>query len=185
MIDLAGQRFGKLVILSLENRRINGHRAWLCQCDCGNIHTADQNELRRGRRKHCGCSGPSAHATSRRYQEKRITQDRQTIVEKAYYRKYRENAKHSRREFSLTYAEFIKIVVQNCYYCNSAPHAKKIMSYSLEIIVNGIDRLNNNLGYITGNVVSCCRICNFMKNSLHIHDFLLHISKIAHHRKLI
>lgn len=42
----------------------------------------------------------------------------------------------------------------------------------------GIDRINNNLGYIEGNVIPCCSFCNYAK---HIHTqeyFLSKISKI-------
>jgi len=44
---------------------------------------------------------------------------------------------------------------------------------------NGIDRKNNNLGYITDNVVSCCETCNRMKYTLDYDDFFKIINIIA------
>lgn len=36
---------------------------------------------------------------------------------------------------------------------------------------NGIDRVDNSLGYILSNVVSCCKICNYMKKDLSEQEF--------------
>jgi len=35
-LDLTGQRFGKLTVLS-EAGRSGSHRTWFCKCDCGNF----------------------------------------------------------------------------------------------------------------------------------------------------
>ena len=53
-LDLTGQRFGKLTVLSAtENKGRN--TAWLCKCDCGNEKIILTNALRSGRSKSCGC----------------------------------------------------------------------------------------------------------------------------------
>lgn len=55
-IDLTGQRFGRLLILELTNKRAaSGHKVWQCQCSCGKIVYVSSNSLRRGRTKSCGC----------------------------------------------------------------------------------------------------------------------------------
>lgn len=53
--DLTGQRFGKLVVVSLEGRNKYGRAMWLCKCDCGNTTVASSNNLLRGCVKSCGC----------------------------------------------------------------------------------------------------------------------------------
>ena len=55
MIDITGQRFGRLV--AIERVGTDKHRkaVWLCQCDCGNTTKVTGNELRRGRANSCGC----------------------------------------------------------------------------------------------------------------------------------
>jgi hypothetical protein len=34
--DLAGRRFGRLVVQYFAGRNLDGDPVWLCQCDCGN-----------------------------------------------------------------------------------------------------------------------------------------------------
>lgn len=56
LIDLTGQRFGRLVVLkrgvATDGR---GEAFWLCQCDCGSITTVSGYGLRSGRTRSCGC----------------------------------------------------------------------------------------------------------------------------------
>lgn len=58
LIDLTGQRFGKLIVLRrAENYvRSNGHKesTWVCCCECGNEITVTRTNLKRARS--CGCS---------------------------------------------------------------------------------------------------------------------------------
>lgn len=54
IIDLAGERFGKLVALQFLGR-VNKHSIFLCICDCGKETTATSNNLRRNHTTSCGC----------------------------------------------------------------------------------------------------------------------------------
>lgn len=58
-IDLTGQRFGKLVVLSKAESLREGRGAiramWNCKCDCGNAVTVRAELLRNGKTKSCGC----------------------------------------------------------------------------------------------------------------------------------
>lgn len=54
--DLAGQRFGRLVVLQpTEERASNGSVKWLCSCDCGNTTVVKTTNLRSGNTQSCGC----------------------------------------------------------------------------------------------------------------------------------
>ena len=64
--------------------------------------------------------------------------------------------------FALPKTRFNELILQPCFYCN---HIK-------EGEVNGIDRLDNNLGYQEDNVVPCCETCNVMKGSQHPQEFI-------------
>ena len=55
VIDLTGQRFSRLTVISLDDRGIKGKTYWLCQCDCGNVTSVRSDSLRSGRIKSCGC----------------------------------------------------------------------------------------------------------------------------------
>ena len=55
LIDLRGQRFGRLtVIKQVENDKPYGTK-WLCRCECGNEVVVFSNNLRRGNTLSCGC----------------------------------------------------------------------------------------------------------------------------------
>lgn len=54
LIDITGQRFGKLVVIRRAPYRYVG-RGWVCRCDCGNTSTALGPNLRAGRSRSCGC----------------------------------------------------------------------------------------------------------------------------------
>lgn len=58
--DLTGQRFGKLVVISLDPDYVpkrGRHAKWLCKCDCGNYKIAQSNHLIAGDTTACcfGC----------------------------------------------------------------------------------------------------------------------------------
>ena len=54
----------------------------------------------------------------------------------------------------------------------------KIRQQGKPFPTNGIDRMNNNIGYEISNVVPCCSVCNKMKSSLSKEEFLTQICKI-------
>lgn len=51
-IDLAGQRFGRLVAVEVAQEK---PRKWRCRCDCGNETSVLTRDLRNGNTKSCGC----------------------------------------------------------------------------------------------------------------------------------
>ena len=56
-IDLIGQRFGRLTVISLneEISKQKRHSYWNCKCDCGNEKVVWGADLKRGRTNSCGC----------------------------------------------------------------------------------------------------------------------------------
>lgn len=54
-IDLTGKKFGRLTVIKYDNNSPFGKTKWLCQCICGNKHTAYASNLVRGKTKSCGC----------------------------------------------------------------------------------------------------------------------------------
>ena len=55
LIDLTGQRFGKLTILAKQGSTKNKKTLWLCLCDCSNIVTIQGDNLKAGITQSCGC----------------------------------------------------------------------------------------------------------------------------------
>ena len=55
ILDLIGQRFGKLVVIELTSERQGGQVVWKCLCDCGNETFVRSANLRRQHSESCGC----------------------------------------------------------------------------------------------------------------------------------
>jgi hypothetical protein len=53
-VELAGQQYGRLVVLQYA-WRIRGIRYWHCGCTCGNVKVLRQDNFIYGRTKSCGC----------------------------------------------------------------------------------------------------------------------------------
>lgn len=56
VIDITGQRFAKLVVLSQLRPDANNKAQWRCRCDCGAAVSARGSDLRRGKVVSCGCA---------------------------------------------------------------------------------------------------------------------------------
>lgn len=54
-IDMIGQRFGKLIVVSRAENDKKGQARWLCQCDCGGSTITTRYNLITGQTKSCGC----------------------------------------------------------------------------------------------------------------------------------
>lgn len=80
---------------------------------------------------------------------------------------YKKEAKKRNYMFELEYELFLKLFHSNCTYCNKEDS-------------RGIDRVDNSIGYIKENSVSCCEKCNRMKWKWSKQEFINHISKIYH-----
>ena len=55
LIDLVGQRFGKLVVVERAGGTRFKHSMWKCKCDCGNEVILNGDLLRNGTTHSCGC----------------------------------------------------------------------------------------------------------------------------------
>lgn len=53
--ELAGQRFGHLLVLQRLDEKQDNYYLWLCKCDCGNTVKVNTKRLVRGTVKDCGC----------------------------------------------------------------------------------------------------------------------------------
>jgi len=104
-----------------------------------------------------------------------INNKRMNSIE-ANYKQLKIKAPYRGYSCELTYEEYEELVTSHCYYCGEMETHKTIC---------GIDRLNSNIGYISGNCVSCCKMCNLMKGALHKDVFLMRIEHILTHIEFI
>lgn len=71
LIDLKGQQFGRLIVISFAGTDKMGKALWNCECLCGKRKIISASNLKRGDSKSCGCL--RKEMTSKRITEKNIT----------------------------------------------------------------------------------------------------------------
>jgi hypothetical protein len=182
-LDIIGLRYNMLIVIDkLESRDYGGYkkRMWLCKCDCGNTTKVNTGALTSNKIKSCGCLTPTKSAeNSIKSRYKRAKQDGGY---RSVYVSYRSNAKSRNLEFNIEFDDAVKIMTSNCHYCGIEPSNIYMRSY-YNVKYNGIDRVDNTIGYIKSNVVSCCKMCNIAKNNNTEIDFLNWSKRIAKHQQ--
>lgn len=176
--DLLDKKFGSLTVIE----RIPGEKPkWLCQCDCGNEYTWTTNQLIKKNSHHCGCKKSelarrSAKARSGTFSTKASVNN--------LINSYRVGAKRRRYTWDLTPERAEELFSSNCYYCNAKPsNVSQGTISSPDFIYNGIDRYDNEKGYIEGNVVPCCTNCNKAKLIMHGDDYIKLAKAIAYNHQ--
>lgn len=71
---------------------------------------------------------------------------------------YLKRAKSRGIEFAITLEDFKNLISNPCTYCQYSE--------------TGVDRIDNSLGYVKGNVTSCCKYCNRAKHEESEENFL-------------
>lgn len=173
---MEGQRFGRLLVLRDSGFRVSRIIKWECLCDCGKTTTVCGTHLRLGTTKSCGCLIHEKHSEEHRKRTAHTRRRVGAVISKGY-RGYVAAAKARGIEFSLTTADFLNLVAQDCNYCGSPPSMKKATMFE-RCLMNGVDRLDNGQGYTVNNCVPCCTRCNLMKHAFTVSEFLDHIARI-------
>lgn len=100
------------------------------------------------------------------------------------YAQYKSMSKRRRYlNFNLSKEDFSLLTSSDCFYCGIQP--TRVIKYRVSVYMyNGIDRMNNNIGYIMDNCVPCCSRCNYMKLTSSVEDFLAQVTRIYKHQKI-
>jgi hypothetical protein len=174
--DYTGQRFGRLLVLHRSSKSEPKNVFWTCQCNCGAV-----KDIRAGSfatTKSCGC-WRRERASSPEWGGRRI---KSGSAFRRVLRQYKHDAKRRGLAWELTDGQAKILMTRNCYYTGRAP-AKKMISDSGEVFLyNGIDRLNNLMGYVWENCVSCCHEVNMMKHIMATRDFLDFCKEVTFYR---
>lgn len=174
--NLMGLKFGYWEIIEKTVGK-NGRKAWKCKCICGKIGIHSTNKLKSGATKSCGCKREPI-------KENISARKPKTSLFNCIIHSYRRNAKIRGLEYSLSENEAKELFIGKCYYCGDGKRNEIKNSYeSLEY--NGIDRINNSIGYIKDNCVSCCKNCNFTKNNKTLKDFILWVRAVYNNTKYL
>jgi len=69
-----------------------------------------------------------------------------------------------------------KLTTSPCFYCGTPPSQRKRspgqVGEHATYVYNGVDRVDNEVGYVAENCVPCCWRCNKAKGSMTQREFL-------------
>ncbi len=179
--SVINKRFGRLVAIERltplprpATPRSRKMVKYKCVCDCGTFTEVTYTNLMSGGTQSCGCWQKESASIRTR---KALGTSATTSV----WNYYKRNAAVRSYEWALTREQFELLIFSNCKFCGTSPLTLTKMKYGDFIYNNGIDRLNNALGYTVGNVVSCCKICNIAKHTMAVGEFTAWVDKIYLH----
>lgn len=165
----AGMRFGKLTVVSYT-----ANRGYLCKCECGGTTYARAYSLKSGAHSACSCGRTAPRPKAQLPQQQSAKND--------VYRNYKAAARRRGHRFELTVKQFTKLILSDCTYCGAAPAMNSLVGPHKDFRYNGVDRIDNTLGYTVSNSVPCCRICNRAKATLTLAEWKMWIQRV--HAKL-
>jgi hypothetical protein len=159
---MIGLKFNNLTVI----KHLNARAGYLCQCDCGNNTIAKSSQLKSGRHASCGC-----------LPRKTLPDDK--AAKRDVFRNYRQAAKKRGYIFSIEENYFFDLIVSPCVYCAVPSSMGTKPSKHKEFRFNGVDRVDNSLGYTNENCVSCCKHCNRSKASMKVDDWHSWLTRVS------
>ncbi len=93
------------------------------------------------------------------YMKTYIQTYRRTVRSK--YKKLKEKARLRDLDLMITFEQYKELTSKPCHYCGNT-----LPEYGY-----GLDRSDNSLGYVVGNIVPCCADCNVRKGALEMAGF--------------
>lgn len=178
LIDLKGNVYGGLTVLERgPGERPNLGPAWTCRCFCGGLCTVRGMHLRSGATTSCGCVMRASRVA--RFKTL-LAKPAGVSAFNALCLAYKHRAKKRGVSWTLSPDQARLLFAGTCVYCGVEPSQVKTTSTpdSTPFVYNGIDRVDNAAGYVLGNVVSCCGICNKAKRDLSVEDFVAWLVRV-------
>jgi|GEM_PF-698148 len=182
--DLTGKRFGRLVAVKYVGSELvqtipkHKYKSVLeVKCDCGTTTLVRGSDLG-AKTKSCGChkrEATIAHNIAHKTKSSYCTFS-------AVWQSYKNGAKDRDLKFELDKQTFLYLTTANCHYCGLEPRQirkSRTKGTDPSYVYNGIDRIDSDLGYVEGNVLSCCKQCNIAKGTHTYKKFFEWISKIV------
>lgn len=157
--NLVGRRFGRWEVLKYSE-----NRHWRCRCDCGKEGMVTTQNLTRGNSR--GCRDCATLPIGESAFRDLLSRYQRSATKRGYA--WELSSEHARRLFQ-----------SDCDYCGAIPAKTWAAHLKGGFCFNGIDRLDNFVGYISSNCVSCCSTCNYMKQGLSRTQFFSHVRQIV------
>jgi len=186
-MNRVGMRYGRLLVVRCEGKDKRGRYLWLCKCDCGNEKIVVGDNLSSGKSNSCGCL-KKEFLTNSGFQFKGIKNREDAILKIQYSHLKRRHKKLDKDNVVIDFDTFKELSKSKCKYCgleysktiedrvSERSDGKKLSDKVIKI--NGIDRVDSNIGYTKENSVACCKYCNFSKHTMSKDDFYKWIRRV-------
>ncbi len=180
---LLGQRFGRLTVQSLESVALpkSGKRHYkaTCLCDCGNVKGVFTTSLIRGTTISCRCDRTRyakmvgvGHTSFKGFQEIRLS----------LWNKYRLRAEERGLAFEISLESAWAVYEAQSRRCALTGEPLSFgVGYKASQTTASLDRIDNNLGYVDGNVQWVHKTINIMRNALTVDEFRAWCLKVVLH----
>ncbi len=191
VIDITGQKFGKLTVISRGPNQKRGQATWNCICDCGGSPPFPVRgaQLRNGRSTSCGCArvdGAMKTAKKRLSKNPALTSARHVFT-------------NEYADGDLSLEDFLRLSQLPCYYCGSSSRNSSMYNrYTTRhnrakyrsvlddlsqgnFYYNGLDRIDSSIPHTLSNVVPCCKWCNYAKSNRTLDEFKAWIKQLHEH----
>lgn len=182
--DLTGKVINKLTVVSLESVEkvlykdfYKTRSTWNCKCECGRTGIVTCRGL--------GASPECLKGCTNRIKVKPVKEPKRLAPGESalnnLFGKYKARAEQRGHDFKLSKERFRELTSANCHYCGVVPSQSAYSNgyRTSDYTYNGIDRKDNNEGYIEGNVLTCCKDCNFSKRDMSYEKFVDYHNRIV------
>jgi hypothetical protein len=183
LVDLTNKKFGKLTVIDRAPNK-NNWTMWNCVCECGNTLVCYSTHLIRNNTKSCGCSMITRGAShiqwtgcgeiSGNIWSSIRRNGKSDSTTKRKVRKGRENL-----PFDIDIEYIWDLFLKQNRKCSLSGVDIYFRGKSSRDITASLDRIDNSLGYIKGNVQWVHKDVNKMKNVFTQEYFLDMCKKIA------
>ncbi|SMH61573.1 hypothetical protein [Azospirillum agricola] len=185
-----GNRFGNWAVISEVMDEGIGPRKVLCECVCSTRQVLKLNTLRMGKSTRCKqCRYEEAKT---RIYPHRSSRTQAEACAKQIFATYQSVAKRNGRVFTLSFEDVQDLITRNCRYCGVPPCTQHRILFSGKqpypgepFLYNGIDRVDNAVGYVRENCVSCCKRCNQAKLDMDVGDFKAWLRQVHLYQKRV
>jgi len=174
--DLRKKKYGKLRVLSLLRTESNVGRIWQCRCKCGKLTEASTGKLVCGHKTSCGCGRKARAAALVRKGTRHPKWKGYEGITGSLWHRIRASAAARGISFEITIEEAWELYQAQEGRCklSGVPLYMVKNSFALANGANtaSLDRIDNEKGYVVGNVQWVHTVINYMKGTLPQLEFL-------------
>ena len=177
--DFTGKQLGWFTVTGYVPK--SDGKEWICKCRCGNIVYKKTNLIKRGNihpEFNCGC-----------YRHGRYPGGFDVVAKRILVSRFISQARQRGLEVTIGTDAIMGLMNSPCHYCGVEKYNKLLIKKEPWVgqvyKYNGIDRLDSSKGYIDGNVVACCPMCNEGKMDRLPEEYIEHCRLVSEKAKCL